>query len=138
MPAKPGTHLRCSRCQGPGHNARTCGVGRAPRRRGDRKAQNLWVFYRLRFPEYLAMVEQGCGICGTDLSSRTPDVDHDHSCDCPGKGSSCCREHVRGVLCRSCNLRVGAFERGQNHEPRIAEYLGRKVPAPDSDQLSMF
>lgn len=135
MPAPPGSQLVCSTCGIHGHNKRSCGRGR--RRRPKTKAENLWKFYRLPHSEYLAMLERGCGICGRDLHDRTPDVDHDHSCTCPGKGSASCRAHVRGLLCRSCNLRVGAFERGRSTDSDIALYLGTLTPAnvPTQDLL---
>lgn len=99
-----------------------------PRIRSPRtKAEQLWRFYRLPLLQYEAWLVAGCAVCGCDLSARTPDVDHDHSCDHPGKGLSSCRGCVRGLLCRSCNLRAGAFERGLNHDSDIAAYLGKRA-----------
>jgi Recombination endonuclease VII len=124
MPVKPGGQVVCGACGGRGHNSRSC--GRVPFSRGrsrPTKADSLRLFYRLPYPDYLAMVAEGCGICRCDLNDRTPDVDHDHACDHPGKGTSSCRACVRGVLCRSCNLRVGAFERGLRDDAAIAAYL---------------
>lgn len=135
MSAAVGTRLRCSECLAPGHNKRAHQTGyaggtNAPpalrRGRTQSREQTVWWFYRLPAAEYHAMLEAGCGLCGSDLSARTPDVDHDHRCDHPGKGSSSCRACVRGLLCRSCNLRVGAFERGLNHDPDIAAYLSAR------------
>lgn len=93
--------------------------------RNNEKASNLRNHYRLGWSDYLALLDKGCGICGRDLHQRTPDVDHDHGCDHPGKGAYCCRACVRGLLCRSCNLRVGAYERGMNSDDGIRIYLGR-------------
>ena len=98
--------------------------------RGRGKPKALWQFYRLSYADYLAMLDKGCGICGRDLHERTPDVDHDHACDHPGKGSASCRACVRGLLCRSCNLRVGAFERGLNRDADVAAYLAAFSPSP--------
>jgi hypothetical protein len=128
MSARPGSRLTCGRCGQRGHNKRSC--GREPLRRGKlssvaAKAKALRQFYRLSLADYMAMLAEGCAVCGRGLDDRTPDVDHDHQCDHPGKGLSSCRACVRGLLCRSCNLRVGAFERGQNQDPDIARYLGR-------------
>lgn len=103
------------------------------------KERNLQYFYRLAYSDYLAWLESGCGICGRDLHHRTPDVDHDHACDHPGKGSSCCRACVRGLLCRSCNLRVGAYERGLNSDEDIRVYLGQSRAAAQAyTQESLF
>lgn len=101
--------------------------GVTPVRAPTTKAKSLWKFYRLPFAQYEAWLAKGCAICGCDLGERTPDVDHDHSCDHPGKGSSSCRDCVRGLLCRSCNLKVGAAERGfKVTDPRVLAYLSRR------------
>lgn len=127
MPATPGTRLRCGKCGQPGHNSRSCGRQPIPRSRkgagGNTKADALRKFYRLDYADFLAMVAAGCGVCHRSLDGQVPDVDHDHKCDHPGKGMACCRACVRGTLHRSCNLRVGAFERGLNRDPDVAAYL---------------
>lgn len=116
--------FHCRICGSTSHTARNHN-GSAPVRSGSpkTKANNLWNHYRLPLDEYLRMLAGGCAVCGSAFEV-TPDTDHDHSCDHPGKGQFSCRACVRGLLCRSCNLRVGAFERGQNDDPRIAAYLG--------------
>jgi len=49
-----------------------------------------------------------CAICGKRLlfqsEIRAPSIDHDHATG-----------EVRGVLCQSCNLRVGWFERAMKN-----------------------
>jgi hypothetical protein len=56
------------------------------------------------FHELLRGQGGACPICGKELllwpEVRPPAVDHDHATG-----------QVRGVLCHSCNLRVGWFER---------------------------
>lgn len=145
MTPRPGPQ-RCGRCGVLGHNSRTHEPGNG--RRSDArswsektpsatKAASLWRDYRLPFADFLRMLEGGCAVCGQPFE-RTPDVDHQHGCAHPGKGSYSCRACVRGLLCRSCNLAVGAFERGQNSEDRIAAYLGRPRAVPAAEQLTLF
>jgi hypothetical protein len=49
-----------------------------------------------------------CPICGKRLvlhaESRAPSIDHDHATG-----------EVRGVLCQSCNLRLGWFEHARKY-----------------------
>jgi hypothetical protein len=71
--------------------------------------------------ELLDLQDGKCAICGTTKpDGKGWTVDHDHSC-CPGKGS--CGKCIRGILCASCNLMLGAAR----DNPRIlrhgAEYL---------------
>lgn len=143
----PGTERRhmtrvfhCSTCGQAGHTARNHHNQRPKNgRRGNSKARNLRNHYRLEWDTYLAWLASGCGICGIDLSGRTPDVDHDHACEHPGKGRYSCRACVRGLLCRSCNLRVGAFERGLNADEDIAAYLSPQGhPVAAFQQASLF
>ena len=64
-----------------------------------------------------------CAICGKKLlfqsELRPPSVDHDHATG-----------QVRGVLCQSCNLRVGWFEQAMKKDsgvlPREVDFA-RKI-----------
>lgn len=53
-----------------------------------------------------------CAICGKELlfwpEVRPPSIDHDHATD-----------QVRGVLCQSCNLRVGWFEQAMKSGSQV-------------------
>lgn len=53
-----------------------------------------------------------CAICGKRLlfwpEVRPPSIDHDHATG-----------QVRGVLCQSCNLRVGWFERAMKNGSQV-------------------
>lgn len=131
--------FHCSVCESTDHTARNH-YGSKPREKRGRsiktKEQQIYMNYRLEYATYLAWLQAGCAICRRDLRDRTPDVDHGHGCDHLGKGSYSCRACVRGLLCRSCNLRVGAYERGLNSDPDIAAYLGA-TPAREPD-LTLF
>ena len=100
----------------------TCFCGRyvsAPRRRycsyvcqalGSRLA-----FYGIEAEDFLLLLErQGgrCAICAKTLTIspevRPPTVDHDHRTG-----------QVRGVLCQSCNLRVGWFEQARKSRSQV-------------------
>jgi hypothetical protein len=77
--------------------------GRKPRTKWD----SLWVRYRLRQPEYEAILERQASVCaicrGAFASAKGTHVDHDHRCDHPGKGTFSCPDCVRGILCARCN-----------------------------------
>jgi len=93
------------------------------------RLRHVWNSYRLSAVRYGEMLAAGCAICPADFASNQDDVDHDHKCDHPERGIHCCERCVRGLLCRRCNLRVGAYERGQNSDADIAAYLGREQSA---------
>lgn len=52
--------------------------------------------------QLLKKQDNGCGICLRPLTYKAGIVDHDHKTDI-----------IRGVLCISCNNRVGAYENGK-------------------------
>lgn len=105
--------------------------------RANRTANRLryvWNTYRLPAARYREMLATGCGICG---AADPTDVDHLHGCDHPDRGVECCERCVRGLLCRSCNLRVGAYERSQNSQPDVAAYLAVEGSVT-VDQMMLF
>lgn len=62
-----------------------------------------------------------CGICKKATGSgggKRLAVDHDHNC-CPGKRS--CGKCVRGLLCASCNQKVGFYE---DYKEEIKSWIG--------------
>jgi hypothetical protein len=71
------------------------------------------------------LAEQGgrCALCGTTEAKRW-NMDHDHSCCPSGKlPGQRCGNCERGVLCSSCNSRLGWYERRVDV---IADYLARR------------
>ena len=53
--------------------------------------------------------EYRCGICGCDITSESKNIDHNHITG-----------ETRGLLCQSCNRRLGSFEK---FEDEIKDYL---------------
>jgi len=56
-----------------------------------------------------------CDWCGFNFdSTNTPQVDHDHRCECRArrsrKANSSCTHCVRGFVHRQCNREIGALE----------------------------
>ena len=58
-------------------------------------------------PETYAALPGADGVCPVCKVGEAAHIDHDHSC-CPGRRS--CGQCVRGVLCASCNKRIGHLE----------------------------
>ena len=73
--------------------------------------------YGLTVEQAVDYFERPCAICG---SREKTHIDHDHEC-CPGRGS--CGECVRGTLCSSCNLGLGAFRDDVDKLRKAIEYL---------------
>lgn len=64
--------------------------------------------------------DNSCGICENEFIDDNYVIDHDHS-HCPGnKGCPVC---VRGLLCQSCNLMLGAAKDNENTLIRGAMWL---------------
>lgn len=73
--------------------------------------QYLWTKYHITPERYLELLEaqEGvCAICKRPPGERRLHVDHDHSC-CPAASKSC-GKCVRGLLCFSCNSKIGWLE----------------------------
>lgn len=94
-----------------------------------RRAGQLDDFYKWRLTpadtaSLRALQDNRCAICNKPLDDtlnkngrRVWHVDHDHAC-CPGRTS--CGDCVRGLLCASCNQKLGWFE-GQYEQ--VTSYL---------------
>lgn len=74
----------------------------------------LWHRYRIRADDYLEMLvaqDNKCLLCLNSFKNTAEmHMDHDHNCDHPGKGERSCRECIRGILCRNCNVRLIGVE----------------------------
>jgi hypothetical protein len=71
--------------------------------------------------EPILETQQGkCAICNKGIGVSTLVVDHDHAC-CPGARS--CGDCVRGLLCKKCNLGLGAFGDDTEALMNAARYL---------------
>jgi Recombination endonuclease VII len=49
-----------------------------------------------------------CALCPREQAGKRMHIDHDHKC-C--RAGSSCGKCIRGILCGSCNLKLGRFER---------------------------
>lgn len=79
--------------------------------------------------DYARMLEAqggGCAICGATAedNGRRLAIDHDHTC-CPGDRS--CGKCVRGILCSTCNIAVGYFEKEETRM-KCQAYVERARP----------
>jgi hypothetical protein len=103
--------------------ARKYNAANRERVRLQRWARDLWQRFRMTLDDYEAQADEQGGLC---LICRRPcpqgrlSVDHDRSC-CPGDES--CGECVRELLCRRCNLGLGAFDDRPDLLRAAAEYL---------------
>jgi hypothetical protein len=72
--------------------------------------------YGITLDDYANMLESqggGCAICGAEPGKgRVLDVDHCHD-----------EGHVRGLLCRSCNLCLGRMKDDPSMLRKAADYL---------------
>ena len=86
-------------------------------------SNRLWSLYRLRQADYDMMVQKQSGLCGIceEPFKTVGFVDHDHSC-CSGVRS--CGKCVRGLLCSSCNSKLGWLECNRS---KVNSYL--KAPS---------
>lgn len=81
----------------------------------EKVARQEWTWYlKYQFNitpddyESMFLSQEGvCGICSKPPGLKRLAVDHDHTC-CPGKRS--CGTCVRGLLCGSCNAKLGFYE----------------------------
>lgn len=89
------------------------------------KSNDLLRRFGITLDQYGAMLaaqSHGCAICGKTekVNGRMLAVDHDHAC-C--SGDQACGSCVRGLLCSSCNLHLGAVGDSIKHIESMAAYL---------------
>lgn len=93
------------------------------------KAARKWK-YGITADDFAALLSrqahqcQGC-FCPVDSSSC---LDHDHAC-CPGAKS--CGNCIRGILCRPCNMVLGAVKDNETTLANLIAYLRR---SPDEER----
>lgn len=93
-----------------------------------RRAATLWNNYRLTPEEYRDLFDaQGgvCALCDSPPGDKPLCVDHDHAC-CPG--TQTCGRCIRGLLCTTCNIWLGAYEKNLVRLERLEPYLTRSDP----------
>ena len=73
---------------------------------------------RIQYIKILVAQDFSCKICKVRPERLV--IDHDHSC-CPGDRG--CPECVRGLLCVSCNLTLGKYEKNRHLLHAFDEYL---------------
>lgn len=113
-PRRPGAVCDIEGCNRP-HNSRgVCKSHYAALRR-----------YGLTPEELQALYHRGCEICG---GTSNLSIDHDHEC-CPVRADKLCGKCNRGVLCRSCNMAIGAFNHQPNLLSKASEYLTGRTRA---------
>ena len=76
-----------------------------------------------QFNSLLEVQNYKCRICERKFweECSAPNVDHDHSC-CPKQRSSC-GKCIRGFLCATCNIGLGAFQDSPNLLIAATQYL---------------
>ena len=72
-----------------------------------------------KYDSLLAQHNYTCPICTKTFLKKGFVVDHDHSC-CPGIRS--CGKCVRGIVCRGCNVKLGAIDYYFTNRDRIDRY----------------
>jgi len=85
--------------------------------KGRYRQRNLLNYYGITLEAYDKMLEDqggGCAICGQtpEENGQRLEVDHNHETG-----------EVRGLLCRTCNMGVGAFKDSVERCLQAAEYL---------------
>lgn len=131
----------CSACLGwlpldAFHRRRASLDGLSPSCKRCQKSRMLVWRFGITLDQYEALLAEqghGCAICGKSeqANGRMLAVDHDHSC-CPGQIA--CGECVRGLLCSSCNLHLGAVGDRVEHLEAMAAYLRRAFTAKGDDR----
>jgi hypothetical protein len=127
--AKGKPRATCRACQSKAYKAY------ATANPGQYKALKRASKYRSRFNLSIDEVERifataryACEACGTRKDELALGIrlvlDHDHSC-CPTEFT--CGKCIRGVLCTSCNMALGAVRDDPDRLTAIVDYMHRSV-----------
>lgn len=117
----------CRECK----DARNAATRERRKERGSENARwnKLWHRYRIRPDDYLDLLlkqEGKCPLCLNSFKdSKEMHLDHNHACDHEDKGERSCRNCVRAILCRNCNVRLIGVE-DTEWLKRALNYIGRK------------
>lgn len=76
-----------------------------------------------QYDKILEEQENGCAICGSEVTETPYFIDHDHKC-CPGAKS--CGECVRGLLCMMCNSALGMLKDDPEIIASALKYIVRR------------
>lgn len=79
------------------------------------KEKEIKYYYGMTIMQFNNMLKQQsykCAICGKKINEQTACVDHSHI-----TGS------IRGLLCNSCNVQLGFYEKMKNRENELQEYI---------------
>jgi hypothetical protein len=101
----------------------------------------LWINYCLTLEQYNEMLGKQGGVCAMcqappEELDRSLCVDHDHTC-CSGPKT--CGKCIRGLLCVSCNVFLGKFERaGGAAFAYLTEYEYRESKVMISNDLPKY
>lgn len=85
--------------------------------RESRKIRRLRYNYGLSREQYEKMIAEQKGKCALCNRAVRLEIDHEHN-----------SRHVRGLLCRECNLAVGCIEISGADPMNVARYLGMSRP----------
>ena len=95
------------------------------------RTEHISLRYGISLEEYQKkLINQNgrCAICSIEFDdsvmNTTPHVDHDHTC-CSGNKS--CGKCIRGILCRGCNIGLGAFRDNSKTLEKAISYLDPRV-----------
>jgi hypothetical protein len=100
------------------------------------QARRLWVRFRMRLGDYQRLLEAQGNACArclepfTENTKEQPQVDHDHAhCEeCRSGLRRSCRDSVRGLVCRKCNVRLRAkWCRENPQDPYLMDYAKRRT-----------
>jgi len=118
--------FQCRPCQALSQAEYKARLGEGGRRAdADRNLRRKYGITLVRYEEMLEAQGGVCKVCAREHPSGIRlHVDHDHRC-CPGERS--CGECIRGLLCYSCNGKLGLLESNSDYARKLKDYAGLEV-----------